>query len=264
MRKVLLAFTTLALCCAAFGQQTPAPVNSAATSACSFTFTSGTNNTFLQFCVTANGNITQLATPFAREHIAVGTIGEGYGVCDMTTNTGYYDYADFGDSGNWGPATVVSVNSSSVKIVRTTSDGVWTLTQTISQPEGNQAVRVQMSLKNNSGTDRSIFFMRYADVDVSGACSNNFDATANSAFGWDSSGSSTPPYGLTLQNVANTPGLTPIPFIQKTGAGPIPCNPSLNFTFGPLLATDGSVVMFYEGTISRNRSRTVTMNYRGM
>ena len=104
-----------------------------------------------------------------------------------------------------------------------------------------------MVLKNKSSTDRSIFFMRYADVDVSGTSSNNFDATANSAFGWDSS-DSTPPLGLILQNVGNTNGLTPIPFIQKTGAGPVPCAPSNAFTFGPLLATDGSVVMFCEGT----------------
>jgi hypothetical protein len=112
----------------------------------------------------------------------LGTIGEGYGICDNTTSTGYFAYADFGDSGNWGPATVLNVNSSSVKIKRTTSDGVFTLTQTISQSEGSQAVRVQMSLKNNSSTDRSVFFMRYADVDVSGTSNNNFDATANSAF----------------------------------------------------------------------------------
>ena len=271
MRKFLLVFTTFVFCSAAFAGNPPAPgatgqapVSTAATSTCSFTFTSATNNTFLQFCVTANGNITQLATPFAREHIAVGTIGEGYGICDNTTTTGYFDYADFGDSGNWEPATVTSVNSSSVKIQRTTSDGVFTLTQTISQPENTQAVRVQMALKNNSSTDRSIFFMRYADVDVSGTSSNNFNATANSAFGWDSSGSSTPPFGLMLQNVGNTNGLTPIPFIQKTGAGPVPCAPSNAFTFGPLLATDGSVVMFYEGTVPRFKSRTVTMNYRGM
>jgi hypothetical protein len=284
MRKILFAVTAVVLCSAAFGgnPQPPqattsqgaatsqasavqaAPRTMAATSTCSFTFTSGTNNTFLQYCVTANGNITQLATPFAREHIAVGTIGEGYGICDTTTSTAYFDYADFGDSGNWGPATIVSQTSSSVKIARTTSDGVFTLTQAISQVEESPTVKIQMALKNNTSTDRSVFFMRYADVDVSGTSNNNFDATADSAFAWDSSGSNTPPYGLMVQNVGNTVGLQWIPFVQKTNAGPPPCVPGVNFVFGPLLGTDGSVVMFYEGTVPRNKSRNVTMNYKGM
>jgi len=38
----------------------------AATSACSYNFTSGTNNTFLKYCVTVNGNVPQLMTPFNR------------------------------------------------------------------------------------------------------------------------------------------------------------------------------------------------------
>jgi hypothetical protein len=237
MKKIMLVVTTLAFCASSFGgtpkpsevtnQQEAAaetsPANAAqaaprsalATSACSFTFSFGTNNTALQYCVTANGNIAQLATPFAREHIAVGTIGEGYAVCDITTNVGYYDYADFGDSGNWEPATVVSQSARSVKIARSTSDGVWTLTQTISRVEETPSVKVSMTLKNNTATDRLASLMRYADVDVSGTSNNNFDATANSAFGWNSSGSGSPPFGLMIQNVGNTVGLTTIPFVQK-------------------------------------------------
>ena len=149
-KKVMLALTMLAFCSASFGgspnvstgnnqpDAVPAaqassagvePSSAQATSTCAYTFTSGTNNAFLQYCVTVNGNIAQLATPFAREHIAVGTIGEGYAVCDVTTGVGYFDYADFGDSGNWGPAKVVSTEDSSIRIVRSTSDGVWTLTR---------------------------------------------------------------------------------------------------------------------------------------
>lgn len=187
MKKVMLALTTLALCSASFGGTNnaskatspqeaaaaqasaaqAAPHTAQATSTCAFTFTSGTNNTFLQYCVTANGNIAQLATPFAREHIAVGTVGEGYGICDTTTSSFYFDYADFGGSGNWGPATVVSQDQRSVKIARTTSDGNWTLTQSITRPEGTQSVKVTMALRNNTSTDRLAFLIRYADVDVS-------------------------------------------------------------------------------------------------
>jgi hypothetical protein len=287
MKKIIVAVATLALCSASFGA-TPKPSavtsqqeagaetspqtstaqgvpgSALASSACSFTFSFGTNNTALQYCVTANGNIAQLATPFAREHIAVGTIGEGYAICDTTTFVGYYDYADFGDSGNWGPATLVSHSTSSVKIARSTSDGVWTLTQTISRVEETSSIKVAMALRNNTATDRSVSLMRYADVDVSGTPNNNFDATLVSAFGWNSFGSNRPPFGLMIQNVGNTVGFTAIPFVQNVGAGPTPCVPGTHLVFGPITDTDGSVVMSYEGTVPGNRSKTVTMNYRGL
>jgi len=128
-----------------------------------------------------------------------GAAGEGYGVCDNTGAVAYFDYADYGDSGNWGAPTLVSRLLLSVKIARTTSDGVWTLTQTITPMAGTQSVRVIMALKNNTAVPRSFFLMRFADVDVSGTASNNFDATANSAFGWNSAFSSTPDYGLMVQ-----------------------------------------------------------------
>lgn len=286
MKKIMLAVTTLALCSASFAgtpeaskvasqpeaaaaaSQTSAAQAASpspfATSNCTYTFSSGTNNTSLQFCVTVNGNIAQLATPLAREHIAVGTIGEGYAICDVNAGVGYNDYADFGDSGNWGPPTLVNQTATAVKIVRSTSDGIWTLTQTITQVAATQSVKVVMALKNNTAIARPVFLVRYADVDVSGTTSNNFDATDNSAFGWNSAGSSTPPFGLMVQNVGNTVGLTWIPFVQNTGAGPLPCVPGAHLVFGPITATDGSVVMYYEGTVPKNGMRTVTMNYKGM
>jgi hypothetical protein len=168
------------------------------TNTCSFTFTSGANDTFLQFCVTANGNITQFQTPQGHEHIRVGGFGEGYGLCDATAglpNVQYFDYADFGDSFNWLPATVATQSPTVVKIVRSTADGIWTLTQTIAQVAGSSpSVRVVMSLKNNTVADRHVFLMRYADVDADGIFVNSLGATANSAFAWDPT--ATPNIGL--------------------------------------------------------------------
>jgi len=287
MKKAVLAITVVALFSSSFAsdlkatkvdprseaaaiaaQKTAAEAASrslAATSTCSYNFTSGTNNTFLKYCVTVNGNISQLMTPFNREHIAVGSAGEGYGVCDNTGAVAYFDYADYGDSGNWGAPTLVSQTVTSVKITRTTGDGVWTLTQTITQTASTQSVRVIMALKNNTAVPRSFFLMRFADVDVSGTASNNFDATANSAFGWNSAFSSTPDYGLMVQNVGNPIGLAnTIPFVQKVAFPPNPCVPGAQIAFGPLTATDGSMLMYYEGTVPQKGTRTVTMNYKGM
>src|ERR1700733_2753367 len=68
-------------------------------------FTSGSGQTFLKFCVTVNGNITQLQSPAGYEHIREGRYQEGYAICDFGTTSGvetkYFDYADGGDSGNW-------------------------------------------------------------------------------------------------------------------------------------------------------------------
>jgi hypothetical protein len=137
-------------------------------------------------CVTANGNITQLETPQFHEHIAAGIFGEGYGICDATSGTEYFDYADFGDSANWGPPTLVTQSATLVKIVRTTADGAWTLTQNVTMvPGASPTVKIAMALKNNTTIDRIAFLMRYADVDANSSFINSLGATSNSAFGWD-------------------------------------------------------------------------------
>src|SRR5882672_1389217 len=98
MNKFLLGLTLLALCTLSVAatsdaagehrQQAAAeraennaaqilPVSDAATITCAFTFTSGTSDNFLKFCVTANGNVVQMETPLGHEHIRHGVVGEG-------------------------------------------------------------------------------------------------------------------------------------------------------------------------------------------
>ena len=110
--------------------------SSMATPACSYNFSSGAGDSALNYCVTVNGNITSIETPELHQNVA-GEQAEGYGVCDLSTGIAYSDYGGFGDSGNWGPPSLISQTATAVKIARTTSDGVWTLTQTITQAAGN-------------------------------------------------------------------------------------------------------------------------------
>lgn len=287
MKKLALAVITLALCsfspaqtpsaaraanqqeaAASLAQQNAAqaaPHSPFSTSTCSFTFTSGANDSFLRYCVTANGNITQLETPAGHEQIAVGARGEGYGICDLNPFVSYFDNADFGDSGNWGPAAVVGQSGTAVKIVRTTIDGIWTLTQTISQIAGTSpSVKVGMTLKNNSDQLRSVWLVRYADVDADSSVLNSLDGTAKSAFGWNSNASSKP-FGLMLQNAGSFPISTePAGFTQTTPAGPDPCLFVANFASGTQLAHDGSIVLLYPLNINKGASKTVTVSYKGM
>ena len=58
------------------------------TATCSYRFRSGDGDTLLQYCVTANRNITQMQMPAGQELINQGiTVGEGYGICNETPAT---------------------------------------------------------------------------------------------------------------------------------------------------------------------------------
>ncbi len=117
--------------CAA--QKKTATLSPDATETCTYKFTSGTGITYLQFCVSVNGNIVEFQNPSGVEQFSPNGSApyEGYGICDITnSDTQYYDYA-YTDSGNWNASTKVTSTATSVKIERTTSDGAWTLTQTI-------------------------------------------------------------------------------------------------------------------------------------
>ena len=297
MKKSLLAFIVLALCSlsvaadsdtANVNRKQPAAasaeklagraalVSPLATATCSFTFTSGANDNFLQYCVTANGNVAQLETPQGHEHIAHGVVGEGYGICDVSSNTEYFDYSFFGDSPNWLAPAVVNQTATSVKIARTTADGIWTLTQTFTQMAGTSPfVKVDMALKNNTAIDRTIFLMRYADVEPDHLFSPNLGATSNSAFVWDQTTlaniGSRSNFGLLLQGLAlpqqQFPDLGPQGFVEADTfvTAPAPCNPFLNFVPGAQSENAfGTIVMIYSLGVPKKKSKSVTVNYRGM
>ena len=233
------------------------------TAECAFTFTSGAFLTSLQYCVTANGNIIEFATPADTPLIAAKDLGEGYGICDASTHVAYSDYGGLGDSGNWSPARVLSHTATSVKIARTTRDGVWTLTQTITQVAGSSpSATIAMALKNNSSVSREAFLLRYADADVGGEVTNNFDATLNSGLGWNSAPGGEP-FGLELQNLGTvTFGYDA--FVQNVPDAPDPCNPFSHATEGLAPAIDGSLVMFYDiPGIPKSATATVTVAYKG-
>lgn len=278
MKKLVITFSMLALCSLSVAQEgrdlkeaaALAAQNTAAEAAlhspfapadCAFTFISGGTSNFLKFCVTANGNITVFESPLGHEHIAIGKDGEGYGICDLNSNVAYDDYAEFGDSGNWQPATVLSRTATSVKISRTSSDGHWTLTQTFGQIAGiAPSARVTMALRNNAATARSARLLRYVDVDADGVANNNLDATLNSVFGWNSlSPGGVGPFGLVLHNLSQA---FPSPFVQATPIPPSPCDDHTNS--GPLFSTDGSLVLVYNFSVGAHATVTVPLEYKGL
>jgi hypothetical protein len=238
---------------------------------CNLTFTSGAGNTFLSSCITPNGNITRLETPqgfLQINHILPFPIdgGEGYGFCDVNAATAYFDYA-YTDSANWGATSVVSQTATSIKLARTTADGIWTLTQTITQVPPTASLKVAMALKNNTAVARTVNLLRYANIDADNFNFNFGSGTGNGAFIWNVSpdpASLTQRNGLALQNIG-TPQLPAWDgFVQSTVFGPNPCAFAANWAGATPTDDDLSAVLAYSGTVPAKGTKTVTVSYKGM
>ena len=263
MKRVLFLVTLFVLSLAAHGQaQTAAAANKNqyvglispdSTTTCTYPFSAGTGNAFIKYCLTKNGNIIQFASPSGIEYIAKAA-GEGYGFCDFGTETQYFDYASYGDSGNWQPPVKVSSSKTAVKISRTTTDGKFTLVQTITLVPASILAQVQMSITNNSTASAHIGLLRYADVDANNQSLNSFDYTFRTAFGY-----LTGNYGLTLRFASGS--FLNGGFTQNIPGGPNPCDVFANVA-APLANTDGSIFMQYDMTLAGKATGNVTVQYR--
>jgi hypothetical protein len=226
------------------------------TSTCTYTFTSNGSATvkYLQYCVTVNGNIVEFQSPKGAEFIRVGTFGEGYGICDISAGISYSDYADYGDSGNWKAPVLVSKNATDVKIARTTADGIWTLTQTITRVTPTATVKVAMALKNNTATSRDVNLVRWADVDANGTTFNNLDGTTDSAWGYSGS------LGRGLMLTREKNAFTHNGWARNSSNPPDACNLDPGYV-GTLTAVDGSIVLYHAFAVPKSGTSTVTVDY---
>lgn len=259
----LLLFVVLTLSALAVAQHNqPMRDGTTSTTTCTHTFGSGTGANATQFCVTDNGNITQFSRPANIEYINNGFAGEGYGVCDYDRGVAYYDYAGDGDTG-WGPPTLLSSNP--VKISRTTTDGNFTLTQTIANVNasnrGPGAATVTMALINNSGSDRqNVYIMRYANIDIQpNSTTNEFDYTLDTAYGMALSGDNFSRYGLASTNNTFTYGWDA--GVLNTNHGPSPCTYSFTVPPTPFVG-DGSILQVWSYALPKARTKTVVMTYK--
>ena len=229
---------------------------------CSFTFSSGSGMASIKFCVTGNGNIAQLEIPAGVALVSQASQLEGYGICDRNTNVAYSDWNGV-ETGTWDTARVVSHSATSVKIARSTGDGIWTLTQTIAQLKGAPpGAKIAMALTNNSAQPRDVNLVRYADMDVATVIPNNFDTTLNTAMAWNSMFVSEGPFGVVLQN------LVPVPRVgeavtQNTADPPDPCSPKDNAVTTLQQGADGSLEMVYSTTVRPHKTVTLTSAYKG-
>ncbi|HUM06976.1 MAG TPA: hypothetical protein VLT90_16030 [Terriglobales bacterium] len=263
LKKLTLAIVIVTVSSLAFAQQRTqqeAATSAPTTTTCSYSYSSGPSPTFTRYCLSANGNIVQFDSPSGFEFINAGVVHEGYGFCDFNGGpTAYYDYADV-DSGNWGPTTVSAPNATTRKFVRTTSDGIWQLTQTIKQGKATAtspgSVSVTMTLKNLTAINRTVYLLRAADVDANGTTlDDEVDFTWNSAWGSDPGFS----YGLGL--TTNTFSFSHEGYTQSVYSGPDPCNFFANLNSTPFVG-DGSIGHIYAITVPKGSTKTVKMTYK--
>ena len=226
-----------------------------ATITCAYNFISGSGNTLLDYCVTVNGNI-----PFIQTYPSntVSSNGEGYGICNESPAK---NYTDFGDSttGNWGRSVLVSHSSTSVEIARTTSDGHWTLTQTITSTDV-PSITVVMALKNNQSVQKVAYLVRSTQQ----ARSEDFFAGPNGALGWFYDGGSDFGIGLLLENVGTPQFGFWQGYVLTTTTGPNACAFAFNAASNGKFAGFGSMEVAYVGPVPAGATTSVTLTYRGL
>jgi hypothetical protein len=227
--------------------------------ACPHLFTAGKSNSnaYLQYCVTDNGNISSIQTPFGHFHL--GAYGEGYGLCQESPATEYHDYISDA-SNNWAAAQILSSGGSAIKISRTTADGNWTLVQTISKVASYGSIKIVMALTNNQSVDKVAYLVRFADVDPDESL--GFDlagGSLQSAFAWSYWPGR---YGLQLQNMGRWSGYQQ-GFVQYVPNGPNACDFAHYDNGGFQLGDPFSLEYVYADTVPAHKTLTVTMNYRG-
>lgn len=267
LKKVFLALVVTALPAVSFAQgQTQEEavaakggVASDSVTACAHTYTSGSGHNLTQYCVTANGNITQFSRG-GTEFINAGALSEGYGVCDFVSGAQYFDYAD-NESGNWGATSVLSSTPTLIKLLRNSSDGIWTLTQTISKVAASGsapgAAKVVMALKNNTAVARGVYLLRHADVDANATSGDdNFDYSLDTAFGLQ------PGFGGGL-SISNGTFIFPYEaHVRNTFAGPAPCTPTGGLVNPGPFHGDGSIGALYVINVPAHGTKTVTVTYK--
>jgi hypothetical protein len=268
LARLTLLAALLAFAAPAFAQQPALNAGDPslpASASCAFSFFSGTpTTTFTRYCLSVNGNIVQLDSPSGNEMINKGALLEGYGLCDFTPNVSYYDYASV-DSANWGATTVTTPNATTKVFVRTTGDGLFQLTQTITQlkasPSTVGSIKITMAVKNLSGIAKNnLTLLRVANVDAGATPTNNeFVSSANSSFGQEPGQR----WGLGLTTNTFTFANGGIVILNPTGTFtiPNPCHYVTNvqaFSF----VGDGYIGHVYNISIPKGATKTVTMTYK--
>lgn len=225
-------------------------------SGCTYNFSASN----LAWCVSSTGNLQRLTSPTGAEHISVGQLLEGYGVCINNVPV-YYDRAASSGTpaaGFGAPVVLSGPTGSGVKIARTTTDGKFRLEQKWSRDSTERDLTVEMTLINlTAAAIGGLKLVRLVDVDAN----NNTIALAydKSARGtWIRNIDAVSVQALTLKY----PASTAIPTFAVADANPFPCAPA---SVAPLPGVNQDVaahVAYDLGNLSAGKKAIVKVGYQ--
>ena len=149
-------------------------------------FESGTGATYMKVWVSGDGTLEEFQSPAGYQQLPVAADNkEGYALCSGTRVRGY----DAGlDESGFGPATIIQPGGPGtfpLSVVRTTTDGVFQLTQAYTRDTGENDFTVAMTVKNLSAASVSaVKLARYfnGDIDNTGA-DDLYDRTLDTVWG---------------------------------------------------------------------------------
>jgi hypothetical protein len=152
---------------------------------CFSSYAFGAGSTLFNFCLSNHGNIVRLTSPVNFEHIAVGTTAEGYVVCDLTGGVNYHDTASL-EAGWNAPSSVSLPGTLPFTVVRTTTDGRFTLTQVFNRNTVEKEIRIDMTVRNNTAQQRNVLLLRYFDGDVNNDPGDDrYARTRDAVWAWE-------------------------------------------------------------------------------
>ena len=219
---------------------------------CAVTFTNP-GPPHLSACVSGHGNVNLLVYgPISGPVNHVNS--EGYCLREANTATTYYDAS--GVEAGWGVATQSST-ATTTTVTRTTTDGLFTLTQNIFFKYGSRLVLIGNLVKNNDTVAHPVFFTRYADLDMDETSTSDvFDIAGASVFAQQTN-------GIALTSLGNPALLFNYgaePFASWAGSGVSSCVGSLDG--GPTAPGDYVAEMHHFTNISPGATVNFRVGYR--
>lgn len=266
------------------------PTAARADNTCNTSLTFGSGASLVSVCISNDGNLTRFTSPAGFEQInPSGTFRDGYAICTgqlPTFPNVPQGYDAGGVEDGFGPPTVIQpggANTLPLTIIRTTTSGIYQLTQSFSRDSLRKTITVTMMVKRLSNADCSptcppVRLQRAfkGDVDNDTVAGARFATTVDSVHEWiDTIGN-----GLMLSNVqgvgvghativntvadydpTGTPLSDPTPRAKGClvffGQVPTPTDPSVTN------ATQLVGRVIYEwGSIPLGASKTVQVTYR--
>lgn len=208
--------------------------------------------------VSSTGNVIGMESPAGFEHIAVGTISEGYVLCNDGGDL-RYDLSS-ANSGFSAISTCSCPSNTSCTVVRKTADGTMELKQVFTLIASERALKIAMTVKNLTGGVLSkVILRRQVDFDVDGVLfTNNHGASELDAyFAWnDGADSGSEAHMVELRHVK--PSLSREAKVNNFESSCIPADVASAF---PVTGDFTGTLQYNIGTINAGASKSVTVQY---